>query len=241
MTKQGGGVPVVGPAPVRGGRLWIVPGGVRVRDLWQLGQVHQAGPGLGEHRLPRPPRPSGPPPARPRGVALVEIPQNVLYRSGEESTQRAGAHIYSADELRAQGDPRAVKRAIETSARRRASAAGGRRRGVLVRCRQGPTSAGAGRVDVDPGVQPPRRSGGSGRGPSSRRAGSVEETLHQPGRCGDQLRVPVLERGALRPTADVGVKCHPRADQGLPTRARRVERNRPMYRSSATPSSCSAR
>ena len=49
----------------------------------------------------------------PQGVALVEIPQNVLYRSGEESAQRAGAHIYSADELRAQGDPRAVERAVE--------------------------------------------------------------------------------------------------------------------------------
>jgi acetolactate synthase-1/2/3 large subunit len=56
----------------------------------------------------------------PQGVALVEIPQNILYRSSDESHQRAGAHVYSADELRAQGDPRSVERAVELllSARR---------------------------------------------------------------------------------------------------------------------------
>jgi acetolactate synthase I/II/III large subunit len=49
----------------------------------------------------------------PQGVALVEIPQNILYSRGEESRQRPGAHVYAADELRAQGDQRSVERAVE--------------------------------------------------------------------------------------------------------------------------------
>ena len=49
----------------------------------------------------------------PQGVAVVEIPQNVLYRTGEEPEQRAGARVYGPDELRAQGDPRAVERAVQ--------------------------------------------------------------------------------------------------------------------------------
>jgi acetolactate synthase-1/2/3 large subunit len=49
----------------------------------------------------------------PQGVSVVEIPQNVLYRTGDESEQRAGARVYGADELRAQGDPRAVERAAQ--------------------------------------------------------------------------------------------------------------------------------
>lgn len=49
----------------------------------------------------------------PQGVSLVEIPQNILYQRGEETRQRPGAHVYDADELRAQGDPRSVERAVE--------------------------------------------------------------------------------------------------------------------------------
>lgn len=49
----------------------------------------------------------------PQGVALVEIPQNVLYQRGEETRQRPGAHVYEADELRTQGDPRSVEHAVE--------------------------------------------------------------------------------------------------------------------------------
>jgi acetolactate synthase-1/2/3 large subunit len=56
----------------------------------------------------------------PQGVALVEIPQNVLYQRGDESRQRPGAHVYEPAELRAQGDPSAIERAVEllVSARR---------------------------------------------------------------------------------------------------------------------------
>jgi acetolactate synthase I/II/III large subunit len=49
----------------------------------------------------------------PQGVAVVEIPQNVLYRTGQEPDQRGGARVYGPDELRAQGDPRAVERAVQ--------------------------------------------------------------------------------------------------------------------------------
>ncbi len=49
----------------------------------------------------------------PQGVALVEIPQNILYRSEDGSHQRAGPGGYGTDELRAQGDPRSVERAVE--------------------------------------------------------------------------------------------------------------------------------
>lgn len=49
----------------------------------------------------------------PQGVAVVEIPQNILSRRGDESHQRPGAHVYEADELRGQGDPRSVERAVE--------------------------------------------------------------------------------------------------------------------------------
>ncbi len=49
----------------------------------------------------------------PPGVALVEIPQNVLYQRADEDRQRPGAYVYDPGELRAQGDPRAIERAVE--------------------------------------------------------------------------------------------------------------------------------
>jgi acetolactate synthase-1/2/3 large subunit len=53
----------------------------------------------------------------PQGVALVEFPANILYQQAEEKTQFPGAKVYEPDELRSQGDPRAVERAIELLAR----------------------------------------------------------------------------------------------------------------------------
>ena len=49
----------------------------------------------------------------PQGVALVEIPTNVLYNQGDEQTQFPGAKIYDPDALRSQADPWAVAEAIE--------------------------------------------------------------------------------------------------------------------------------
>jgi acetolactate synthase I/II/III large subunit len=49
----------------------------------------------------------------PQGVALVEFPTNVLYNQGDEKTQFPGAKIYNPDELRSQGDPRAISRVVD--------------------------------------------------------------------------------------------------------------------------------
>ena len=53
----------------------------------------------------------------PQGVALVEVPTNILYHVDEESKQRKGSKVYDPDELRSQGDPRQVERAVELLAR----------------------------------------------------------------------------------------------------------------------------
>ena len=49
----------------------------------------------------------------PQGVALVEIPTNILYRGGLESNQRRGARVYALGELRSGADPRSIEQAIE--------------------------------------------------------------------------------------------------------------------------------
>jgi acetolactate synthase-1/2/3 large subunit len=49
----------------------------------------------------------------PQGPALVEIPTNILYHGDDASGQRQGAKVYDLDELRSQGDPRRIERALE--------------------------------------------------------------------------------------------------------------------------------
>ena len=49
----------------------------------------------------------------PQGVALVEIPTNILDRGGLESNQRRGARVYALGELRSGADPRSIEQAIE--------------------------------------------------------------------------------------------------------------------------------
>ncbi len=49
----------------------------------------------------------------PQGPALVEIPTNILYHGDDVSKQRTGAKSYHPDDLRSQGDPRQVERALE--------------------------------------------------------------------------------------------------------------------------------
>jgi acetolactate synthase-1/2/3 large subunit len=51
--------------------------------------------------------------APPQGVSVIEIPTNVLYHQGEEADQVPGAKIYAPDELRSQGDPRAIERVAD--------------------------------------------------------------------------------------------------------------------------------
>ena len=109
--QQRGGVSVRA-APHDRGRPRLVSGTLRLRDLPHLRQVHPTHPGLStiEFHLRQAFRAAASPP---QGVAVVEIPQNVLYRTGQEPEQRGGARVYGPDELRAQGDPRAVERAVQ--------------------------------------------------------------------------------------------------------------------------------
>jgi acetolactate synthase-1/2/3 large subunit len=51
--------------------------------------------------------------APPQGVALVEIPTNVLYQRSEPVGQRRGATVYPQDAIRGQADPRSVQRALD--------------------------------------------------------------------------------------------------------------------------------
>src|SRR6266481_8382812 len=41
----------------------------------------------------------------PQGVALVEVPQNILYTSGDDSKQKSGGMPFSIDDTRSAGDP----------------------------------------------------------------------------------------------------------------------------------------
>lgn len=49
----------------------------------------------------------------PQGVALVEIPQNILYAAGDDAKQRAGGQVILPDDTRSAGDPAKIDRAIE--------------------------------------------------------------------------------------------------------------------------------
>jgi len=49
----------------------------------------------------------------PQGVSLLEIPVNIMQAQGEEEKQARGGKIYDLDEIRFQGDPRQVERAVE--------------------------------------------------------------------------------------------------------------------------------
>jgi acetolactate synthase I/II/III large subunit len=49
----------------------------------------------------------------PQGVALVEIPQNILYASGDDTKQRRGGMHFTIDDTRAAGDPSKIDRAVE--------------------------------------------------------------------------------------------------------------------------------
>jgi acetolactate synthase-1/2/3 large subunit len=53
----------------------------------------------------------------PQGVSLVEIPVNIVEDADEESNQRKGARSYDLAELRSQGDPRQIERAVDLLAR----------------------------------------------------------------------------------------------------------------------------
>jgi acetolactate synthase-1/2/3 large subunit len=49
----------------------------------------------------------------PQGVALVEVPQNILYASGDDAKQRQGGMRFTIDDTRSAGDPAKIDRAVE--------------------------------------------------------------------------------------------------------------------------------
>src|SRR5271170_8178867 len=49
----------------------------------------------------------------PQGVALVEIPQNILYRHDEDKQQSPGGMRFTLDDTRSAGDPAKIDRALE--------------------------------------------------------------------------------------------------------------------------------
>jgi acetolactate synthase I/II/III large subunit len=49
----------------------------------------------------------------PQGVSLVEVPQNILYASGDDAKQRQGGMHFTIDDTRAAGDPAKIDRAVE--------------------------------------------------------------------------------------------------------------------------------
>jgi acetolactate synthase-1/2/3 large subunit len=49
----------------------------------------------------------------PQGVAVLELPQNLLYRSDDEDKQRGGSYAIDRDSLRSAGDPDAIERVAD--------------------------------------------------------------------------------------------------------------------------------
>ena len=49
----------------------------------------------------------------PQGVALVEIPQNILYAHDEDKRQSPGGMRFTVDDVRSAGDPAKIDRALE--------------------------------------------------------------------------------------------------------------------------------
>src|SRR5579864_8935883 len=51
--------------------------------------------------------------APPQGVALFEVPQNILYQGNDEAKQQKGASAFGPEEVRSAGDPAKIDRALE--------------------------------------------------------------------------------------------------------------------------------
>src|SRR5713226_5426510 len=49
----------------------------------------------------------------PQGVALVEIPQNILYHGGDDTKQASGGMPFTLDDVRSAGDPAKIDKAVE--------------------------------------------------------------------------------------------------------------------------------
>ncbi|HUY18828.1 MAG TPA: thiamine pyrophosphate-binding protein [Candidatus Binataceae bacterium] len=49
----------------------------------------------------------------PQGVALVEVPQNILYHGDDDARQRHGARPFTTEDVRSAGDPAKIDRTLE--------------------------------------------------------------------------------------------------------------------------------
>jgi acetolactate synthase-1/2/3 large subunit len=49
----------------------------------------------------------------PQGVALVEVPQNILYHGGDDTKQATGGMPFTLDDVRSAGDPAKIDKAVE--------------------------------------------------------------------------------------------------------------------------------
>jgi len=151
----------------------------------------------------------------PQGVALFEIPQNILYHHEDDERQRKGARGFTADDVRSAGDPAKIDRALEMLvAAERPLIAGGdglfwsqagaelrefveltnipvyaRRAGQGAVSEEHPRSASGCSSETAP--WPARR---SLRGASARNSRRLQEAVHRRRRRRSRNRVPLLER-----------------------------------------------
>ena len=174
----------------------------------------------------------------PQGVALFEIPQNILYHGDDDSKQRKGARGFTIEDVRSQGEPSHVDKALEILQCGAAPAHRGRRRAVLVAGRS--RDQGIRRADRHPGLHAARGPGRGIRRKSARDSRLVEEALHRTRRCGHGDRLPLLERREIRPASDLDRQgeVHPDRSRCRPASDGRSTRTCP---SSAIRRACCAR
>ena len=128
----------------------------------------------------------------PQGVALFEIPQNILYHGDEDAKQRKGARRFTIEDVRSQGEPSHVDKALELLQGAQTPDHRGRRRTVLVAGRS--RDQRVRRADRHPGLYPARGSGRGFRGAPPRHPRLVEEALHRESRRRNGDWLPLLER-----------------------------------------------
>ena len=164
--------------------------------------------------------------APPQGVALVEIPTNILYQRGSESAQRRGAKVFAARRAPlGSAIPAASSAPIEilAAAERPLIVAGD---GVFWSSAAAGAAAPSPKLTGIPVYARRARPGRAAGGPRARGPRTVEEAVHRSRRRGAGDRLSLLERREVRRGADLerGRALHPgrcHADADRPARAGR--------------------
>ena len=144
-----------GPASDDRGRPGLVPGGLRLRHLPHLLQVHASACSTGRPSRSTSGRRFARRWDRRRARRCSRFrPTSSTSRTTRRGSAAAPTSIHPAA-LRSQGDPAAIDRILEAAGARRAAAAGRRRRRLLVRRRGG--AACAGDAAAHPRLHAPRR------------------------------------------------------------------------------------